>query len=86
MCKNLDTDEILAMKIEDKTGNIHLLGLEAQILKSLKGDDWFPKFYWFGNDHEFNCLVYELLGPNLKDMMVLCGGKFSITTVVHLAK
>lgn len=30
-------------------------------------------------------LVMELLGPNLNDLMKICGGKFTINTTIYLA-
>lgn len=30
-------------------------------------------------------LVMELLGPNLSDLMKMCGGKFTLNTTIYLA-
>lgn len=30
-------------------------------------------------------MVMELLGPNLNDLMKMCGGKFSLNTTIYLA-
>jgi len=29
-------------------------------------------------------MILDLLGPNLNDLMILCGGKFSLGTAINL--
>lgn len=42
--------------------------------------------YHFGQEGLHNVLVIDLFGPNLEDLFDLCGRKFSIKTVVMVAK
>ena len=44
-----------------------------------------PGIRWSGIDGEDNVLVLDLLGPSLEDLLVYCGRKFSLKTVLMLA-
>lgn len=44
-----------------------------------------PNIRWSGIDGEDNVLVLDLLGPSLEDLLVYCGRKFSLKTVLMLA-
>ncbi len=44
-----------------------------------------PSTRWSGIDGEDNVLVLDLLGPSLEDLLVYCGRKFSLKTVLMLA-
>ena len=44
-----------------------------------------PNIRWSGIDVEDNVLVLDLLGPSLEDLLVYCGRKFSLKTVLMLA-
>lgn len=44
-----------------------------------------PAIRWSGIDGEDNVLVLDLLGPSLEDLLVYCGRKFSLKTVLMLA-
>ncbi|KAG9010330.1 casein kinase I [Tulasnella sp. 427] len=48
--------------------------------------DGVPQVYHFGQEGLHNVLVIDLFGPNLEDLFDLCGRKFSIKTVVMVAK
>ena len=45
-----------------------------------------PSVYYFGQEGLHNILVIDLLGPSLEDLFDMCGRKFSIKTVVMVAK
>ena len=45
-----------------------------------------PNVYYFGQEGLHNILVIDLLGPSLEDLFDRCGRRFSIKTVVMVAK
>src|ERR1700755_1188746 len=45
-----------------------------------------PNGYYFGQEGLHNILVIDLLGPSLEDLFDHCGRRFSIKTVVMVAK
>ena len=45
-----------------------------------------PNVYYFGQEGLHNILVIDLLGPSLEDMFDHCRRRFSIKTVVMVAK
>lgn len=45
-----------------------------------------PNVYYFGQEGLHNILVIDLLGPSLEDLFDHCGRRFSIKTVVMVAK
>jgi hypothetical protein len=45
----------------------------------------FPELMFYGLCRKIECLVLELLGPNLEDLLNHCGGKFSLKTIIMIA-
>ncbi|KAL5783289.1 hypothetical protein ACOSP7_008318 [Xanthoceras sorbifolium] len=85
LATHLDTNEIVAVKIENnKTKHPQLL-YEAKIYKILQGGSGVANIRWCGVDGDDNVLVLDLLGPSLEDLFVYCGRKFSLKTVLMLA-
>ncbi|CAG8569953.1 13560_t:CDS:2 [Funneliformis mosseae] len=59
---------------------------EYRTYKILNGSSGIPNVYYFGQEGLHNILVIDLLGPSLEDLFDMCGRKFSIKTVVMVAK
>lgn len=59
------------------------------VLKTIKDTNpdelGFAQLYEFGYEPTFNFYVMTLLGPNLEQLMKLCGGAFSLKTTTILA-
>ncbi|KAF3963477.1 hypothetical protein CMV_012139 [Castanea mollissima] len=85
LATHVDSFEIVAVKIENsKTKHPQLL-YEAKLYNILQGGRGIPNIRWSGIDGEDNVLVLDLLGPSLEDLLVYCGRKFSLKTVLMLA-
>lgn len=41
--------------------------------------------YWNGDESDCSVLVFQLLGPTLKDLFVFCGHQLSLKTVLMIA-
>ena len=44
-----------------------------------------PQLHYFGKCGNIDCMVMELLGANLEDLFEMCGGQFSMKTVLQIA-
>ncbi|CAJ1973883.1 unnamed protein product [Sphenostylis stenocarpa] len=85
IASNIDTSEIVAIKMESKKTKHPQLLYEAKLYSILQGDSGVPSLKWCGTDGDNNVLVIDLLGRSLEDLFVYCGRKFSLKTVLMLA-
>jgi len=83
--KNINTDEIVAIKFEKSSSP--LLKIEHKFYKRLIPHEGVPNVFYYGpsNMDKYNGLVMELLGPNLEELFNLCDRQFSIKTVAMIA-
>ncbi|XP_011009775.1 PREDICTED: casein kinase I isoform delta-like isoform X1 [Populus euphratica] len=82
---NIQTNEEVAIKLENvKTRHPQLL-YESKLYKMLQGGTGIPNVKWFGVEGEYNVLVMDLLGPSLEDLFNFCSRKLSLKTVLMLA-
>ncbi|XP_051148621.1 casein kinase 1-like protein 12 [Andrographis paniculata] len=82
---HVQTNEDVAVKLEDvKTKHPQLL-YESKLYRILQGGTGIPNVRWFGVEGEYNVLVMDLLGPSLEDLFNFCSRKFSLKTVLMLA-
>ncbi|KAL8458596.1 hypothetical protein ACS0TY_035368 [Phlomoides rotata] len=82
---NIQTNEEVAIKLENiKTKHPQLL-YESKLYKLLQGGNGIPNVKWFGVEGDYNVLVMDLLGPSLEDLFNFCSRKLSLKTVLMLA-
>ncbi|CAA0832137.1 casein kinase 1-like protein 2 [Striga hermonthica] len=82
---NIQTNEEVAIKLENvKTKHPQLL-YESKLYKLLQGGTGIPNVRWFGVEGDYNVLVMDLLGPSLEDLFNFCSRKLSLKTVLMLA-
>lgn len=82
---DLETDENVAIKLESIDIDPSMLEEEARVYELLAGGRGIPKVHWFGQECDYNVMVFDLLGPSLQDLFNFCGLKFSLKTVLMLA-
>ncbi|XP_057434740.1 uncharacterized protein LOC130727582 [Lotus japonicus] len=85
IASNIDTAEIVAVKMENKKTKHPQLLFEAKLYSIFQGESGIPSMKWCGTDGDNNVLVMDLLGRSLEDLFVYCGRKFSLKTVLLLA-
>ncbi|CAG8451457.1 3089_t:CDS:10 [Diversispora eburnea] len=83
---NLLNNQQVAIKFEPRKSDAPQLRDEYRTYKILAGSLGIPNVYYFGQEGLHNILVVDLLGPSLEDLFDMCGRKFSIKTVVMVAK
>lgn len=81
---DLETDEHVAIKLESIKIDPSVLEEEVRVYKLLAGGPGIPQVHWFGDECDFNAMVFDLLGPSLEDLFNFCGRKFSLKTVLML--
>ncbi|KAF2228942.1 kinase-like protein [Viridothelium virens] len=82
---DLKSGREVALKIEHQRVDPSSLENEIEIYKTLSGGTGIPQFYWHGYEGDFRVMAFELLGPNLENLLQYCNGKFSLKTVLMLA-
>lgn len=83
---DLLTHHRIAIKFEPRKSDAPQLRDEYRTYKVLSGVQGVPQVYYFGQEGLHNVLVIDLLGPSLEDLFDLCGRRFSVKTVVMVAK
>uniref|UniRef100_A0A060TDJ1 non-specific serine/threonine protein kinase n=1 Tax=Blastobotrys adeninivorans TaxID=409370 RepID=A0A060TDJ1_BLAAD len=83
---NLLNNQQVAIKFEPRKSDAPQLRDEYRTYKILVGCVGIPNVYYFGQEGLHNILVIDLLGPSLEDLFDWCGRRFSLKTVVMVAK
>ncbi|KAK8215197.1 Palmitoylated plasma membrane-bound casein kinase [Zalaria obscura] len=83
---NLLNNTQVAIKFEPRKSDAPQLRDEYRTYKILVGCPGIPNVYYFGQEGLHNILVIDLLGPSLEDLFDHCNRRFSIKTVVMVAK
>ncbi|XP_039031512.1 casein kinase 1-like protein 1 [Hibiscus syriacus] len=82
---NIQTNEEVAIKLENvKTKHPQLL-YESKLYRILQGGTGIPNIRWFGVEGDYNVMVMDLLGPSLEDLFNFCNRKLSLKSVLMLA-
>ncbi|KAJ0007049.1 hypothetical protein Pint_28980 [Pistacia integerrima] len=82
---NSQTNEEVAIKLENIKTKHPQLQYESKLYKILQGGTGIPNVKWFGVEGDYNVLVMDLLGPSLEDLFNFCSRKLSLKTVLMLA-
>ncbi|CAA3017432.1 casein kinase I-like [Olea europaea subsp. europaea] len=82
---NIQTNEEVAIKLENVRTKHPQLLYESKLYKLLQGGTGIPRISWFGVEGDYNALVMDLLGPSLEDLFNFCSRKLSLKTVLMLA-
>ncbi|PSK39582.1 hypothetical protein C7M61_001381 [Candidozyma pseudohaemuli] len=83
---NLLNNQQVAIKFEPRKCEAPQLRDEYRSYRILNDVLGVPKAYFFGQEGVHNILVIDLLGPSLEDLFDWCGRRFSVKTVVQVAK
>ncbi|KAF1993985.1 kinase-like protein [Amniculicola lignicola CBS 123094] len=83
--RDLQTGQEVALKLEHVNIDRSLLENENDIYEKLSGGPGIPQVYWYGHECEFRVMAFQLLGPNLENLLNYCSRKFSLKTVLLLA-
>lgn len=83
---NLLNNTQVAIKFEPRKSDAPQLRDEYRTYKILVGCPGIPNVYYFGQEGLHNILVIDLLGPSLEDLFDHCNRRFTIKTVVMVAK
>ncbi len=75
---------MVAIKLEHHSIAPSLLRQEMDIYEELIGQPGIPRVFWHGYHCDFEALVFELLGPNLEDLLRYCDNKFTLKTTLML--
>jgi serine/threonine protein kinase len=83
-----ESKDLVAVKTEEPRFNY--LCKEGYICQKLTGCSnppiGFSRFHWYGEDNEKNkYLVCEALGKSLQDLLIKCGNRFSLKTIIMIA-
>ncbi|CAG9310075.1 unnamed protein product [Blepharisma stoltei] len=81
----IQTNEEVAIKLENINTRHPQLIYESKLIKLLQGGPGLPGVLWYGVEGNFNVMVMDLLGPSLEDLFSLCSRRFSLKTVLMLA-
>jgi len=84
---NLQTNEEVAVKIENRNSLNPQLSFEARLLKYLTTNkpEGFPRLFYTSEEKDYITMVIERLGDNLENLFEKCNRKFSLKTTLMIA-
>jgi len=83
--ENIRTGDLVAVKIEPKSGDNKSLKSEAKIYQYLVKLDGFPQLKWYGSTDKVTYLVTDLLDHSIYDL-VKSQGRLEMEIVLLLGK
>jgi serine/threonine protein kinase len=83
---NIQTNEEVAIKLENVRSPHPQLLYESKLYRILQGGVGIPNIHWYGVEGEYNVMVLDLLGPSLEDLFSFCNRRFSLKTVLMVAE
>ncbi|RCK55002.1 Casein kinase I 2 [Candida viswanathii] len=83
---NILNNQQVAIKFEPRKCEAPQLRDEYRAYRILNGTKGIPQAYFFGQEGVHSILIIDLLGPSLEDLFDWCNRKFSIKTVIQVAK
>ncbi|ODV81157.1 kinase-like protein [Suhomyces tanzawaensis NRRL Y-17324] len=83
---NIFNNQQVAIKFEPRKCDAPQLRDEYRSYRILNNSKGIPKAYFFGQEGVHNILIIDLLGPSLEDLFDWCNRKFSVKTVIQVAK
>ena len=83
--RNIRTNEMVAIKMEERIHDIQLLKNESRLYYYLNKCEGIPKIKWYGICGDYYCMVMELLGESLENLKNICQeGKFSLNLTLTI--
>lgn len=83
--KRINSNEKVAIKLEDVKASVPQLNYESKLYTLFSGSVSVPRMHYFGKEEDDLAMVIDLLGYSLEDLFVLCGQQLSLKTVLMLA-
>ncbi|CAG9323176.1 unnamed protein product [Blepharisma stoltei] len=80
---NLESQEDVAIKIENATCAVPQVINEAKLMRSIAGVG-VPKIYWYGSEGSYNIMVQELLGSSLEDNFAVLDHRMSLRSATMI--
>lgn len=79
-----DSNQEVAIKLEERSAKYPQLEFEAKVYRWLSGGKGIPNLTWYGQEGAYNVLVVERLGYSLQHLFEFCKGRFSLKTVLSM--
>ena len=83
--KNILTNQLVAVKIEQRATQNFCLEHESKMLFNLKGGIGIPKLITFGYSGSYNVMVQQLLGKTILDIFILSKRKMKLKDAAMIA-
>lgn len=86
LARDILSEETVVLKLEPVKGGDHTLEHEFSVYKKLNKGVGIPLVHYFGTESGFDVMAIDHLGPSLEDLFVRTNFRFSLKTVLLLAR